>query len=76
MNDTREVEKVCQRCAQTLVMALDERMNDPSSDIVREALTRTCDICKAGIGQLCHNVITPGQPIPGRIIHIGRKSPR
>lgn len=76
MADTTEQANVCQRCAQSLVMALDEQLMDPNSDIVREALTRTCDLCGAKVGQVCRNVIQPGQPLPGRIIHIGRKSPR
>ena len=48
---------------------------DPDSPRVVEALTRRCDLCKAAVGDLCTNVITPGAPLPGRVIHLGRLSP-
>lgn len=47
-------------------------INDPDSPAVIEALTRSCDQCKAPVGQLCVNHIRPGHPLPGRLVHIGR----
>lgn len=73
MNDTRPDTKVAQRGAQTPKRTLDERINDANSDLVRDALTRTCDGCKAGIGVLCHNHLLPGhEPLPGRLVHLAR----
>ena len=48
---------------------------DPDSPRVLKALTRRCDLCKAAVGELCTNTIRPGQPLPGRLIHLGRLSP-
>ena len=76
MNDTKGMAKVCQRCLQTPVMTLDEQLNDPDSDLVRDALTRSCDGCKAPAGVLCHNHIQIGEPLPGRLVHIGRTAKR
>lgn len=73
MADTRPDVKVCERCAQSLVMALHEQLTDPNSEMVREALTRRCDGCGAAIGVLCHNHIQPGADLPGRLIHLGRR---
>lgn len=76
MDDTSDTTKVCQRCSQAPKRTLDERLNDPNSDLVRDALTRTCDGCKAGIGVLCHNHIRIGEPLPGRLVHIARTTDR
>ena len=73
MDDTRVDVKVCQRCSQSLVMALHEQLTDPESDTVQEALTRPCDGCGAPKGVLCHNHIQPGADLPGRLIHFGRR---
>ncbi len=44
----------------------------PTDPRYLSALARRCTICKANIGADCRNTITPGQPIPGRIVHIER----
>ncbi|SLF39785.1 zinc finger domain-containing protein [Mycobacteroides abscessus] len=36
------------------------------------ALTRRCPICKAKVGKDCHNPLSPGQLLPGRLVHIAR----
>lgn len=36
------------------------------------ALARRCTICKAKPQEDCTNTITPGQPIPGRLVHTER----
>jgi len=51
-------------------------ITDPRSDIVIEALTRTCDQCRAAIGQTCVKRGGIHQDLLGRLIHIGRMSPR
>ena len=73
MNDTRPDAKVCERCSQSLVMALHEQLTDPNSEMVQEALTRRCDGCGAPKGVLCHNHIQPGADLTGRLIHLGRR---
>ena len=47
-------------------------LTNPDSPLVRDALTRTCIICKARPNQPCHNTINPNQPLPARIVHIAR----
>lgn len=51
-------------------------LTDPDSPTVLDALTRPCDICHTPPGQLCRNTIQPGHPLPGRLVHHGRTSPR
>lgn len=51
---------------------ISDQINDPDSAAVRAALTRHCDGCGAPAGQLCHNHIRPGHPLPGRLVHFGR----
>ncbi|WP_165611888.1 hypothetical protein [Mycobacteroides chelonae] len=36
------------------------------------ALTRRCVICGAKAGIDCRNILNPGQPLPGRLVHIER----
>lgn len=45
---------------------------DPNDKRIQAALAWTCDICKAGIGELCSNTIQPDHPLPGRLVHIAR----
>jgi hypothetical protein len=45
---------------------------DPTDERVQTALGWTCDICKARIKHLCSNTIRVGEPLPGRVVHIGR----
>lgn len=35
-------------------------------------LAQTCEVCKAPKGKPCVNTIRAGEPLPGRIFHIGR----
>lgn len=63
------------RC-DTCYLTRHDPLTDPDSPAVTEALTRPCDLCQAPRGQLCRNTIHPNQPLPGRLIHHGRISPR
>lgn len=47
-------------------------LTDPTSALVRDALTRKCIICKAVRTVDCHNTIRPNEPLPGRLVHIAR----
>lgn len=46
-------------------------INELESAIVQDALTRTCDLCKAPKGTTCHNPID-GSAMPDRQVHFGR----
>ena len=35
-------------------------------------LEQSCEVCKARKGEPCMNTVTPGEPLPGRIFHVGR----
>ena len=39
---------------------------------VQAALAWSCDICKAAKTRFCTNTIRPDDPLPGRVVHIGR----
>lgn len=43
-----------------------EKLNDMGSDLVRDALTRRCEICHAPPGELCR------KPIFQRLVHLHR----
>ena len=44
---------------------------------IKDALTRSCDLCKAPEDELCRNTIQPGEPLPGdRLVHYARLEPR
>ncbi len=47
-------------------------VTDPDDPRYLAALARRCTICKANIGADCRNTVTPGQPIPARLVHIER----
>jgi hypothetical protein len=51
-----------------------DQLEDPTSDVVKDAVTRTCRICEAEPGKYCHH-ITNGQPLPGRLVHFDRTTP-
>lgn len=51
---------------------LTEQLTDPDSAIVREALTRRCDQCRAPAGELCLRRGGIQHDLLGRVIHIGR----
>ncbi|AGT12487.1 hypothetical protein HAMULUS_78 [Mycobacterium phage Hamulus] len=48
--------------------------DDPRVQAAQSA--RSCDICKAPKGKPCSNTISPGKPLPGRVIHFGRLTDR
>ena len=58
--------------AQSHTEPITRQITDPDSEMVQEALTRRCHICRAPIGTLCANPIRPGSPLPGRLIHLHR----
>ena len=37
-----------------------------------DPLSVACEVCKAKKGEPCANTITPGKPLPGRDVHVGR----
>ena len=47
-------------------------LGDPDSDVVRDALTRKCEVCKAKPNEECVNTITKGAALPGRLVHYAR----
>lgn len=47
-------------------------VNDPDDNRVQQALSWTCDVCKARIKHLCSNTIEPGEVLPGRVVHFAR----
>lgn len=51
-------------------------LRDRGDARVQAALAWTCDICKARIKHYCTNTIQPGQPLPGRVVHLGRLTDR
>jgi hypothetical protein len=55
-------------------MDITTEITDPDSPLVQEALTRTCDQCRAPIGSLCSGRGGIHQDLLGRVIHIGRMS--
>ena len=44
---------------------------DRDSDVVKEALTRRCEVCKAQKNADCTSIID-GKAVPGRIVHYAR----
>lgn len=52
--------------------AIFEELGDRLSATVQGALTRRCEVCKAGPGQDCTNTISSGGKLPGRIVHYAR----
>lgn len=52
-----------------------EQITDPNSELVREALTRTCHQCLAGIGCLCVKRDWLQADLLGRVIHLDRIGP-
>jgi hypothetical protein len=57
------------------VTALGERLNDPDSPLVRDALTRKCRICKAKPGDDCKAMPIRYGPLKGRLVHHERTAP-
>ncbi len=58
------------------VADLHRELTDPDSALIRDALTRKCDLCGAAKGVLCSDTIQSGHKLPdGRLIHHGRRLP-
>lgn len=53
---------------------LTQRLNDPNSGLVRDALTRRCVLCHAPPDARCTSPID-GTPLADRIIHLARTAP-
>lgn len=56
------------------------QLTDRDSAIVRDALTRRCEICKAKPGDDCIDTLAVGpagymKPLRGRLVHYARTSP-
>jgi hypothetical protein len=47
-------------------------LGNPFSKIVKDALTRKCEVCRAKPGEHCTNTILNGHPLHGRIVHYAR----
>jgi hypothetical protein len=45
---------------------------DPDSLLVRDALTRRCEVCKAKPGRECTNTVTAQTELRGRLVHYAR----
>lgn len=69
MDDTSPAVKVAQRGTQPSITA---QLQDPDSQLVRRALVRRCDQCRAPAGELCTRRGGFKQDLLGRLIHIGR----
>lgn len=65
-----------QRDSQTAAIGYLDWLTDPDDPRIQLSLTWTCDVCAARIKHLCTNTITPGHPLPGRIVHIARLTDR
>jgi len=50
-------------------------ISDPDDPAVIEALTRTCELCRAPVGELCFKRGGYTKDLLGRVIHIGRLQP-
>lgn len=53
-------------------MTLFSDLNNPDSPVVRAALTRRCEVCKARPDEDCRNTMVPGTALPGRLVHYAR----
>jgi hypothetical protein len=40
--------------------------------VTSDALNESCEVCGAEPGEACRNTLKPGQPLPGRLVHMGR----
>jgi hypothetical protein len=47
------------------------QLNDPDSDMVRDALARRCIVCKATPQQPCTNIYGASE-LAGRLVHFAR----
>lgn len=57
---------------QRLTAPITAQLVDPDSPIVREALTRRCDQCRAPKAELCIKRGGFAHDLQGRLIHLGR----
>lgn len=48
------------------------QLGDRTSPVVRDALTRGCEICGAAPGDDCTNKMVNGVPLQGRVVHYER----
>ena len=76
MTDTSQGENVAQCGVYAAITAHRDSLNDPDSDVIRDALTRSCDVCGAAKRVMC--VERPDLPegLAGRRVHFGRLTPR
>jgi len=80
MTDTSQGENVahCGVCAAITAHrdSLGDALNDPDSETIRESLTRSCDICDQPVGALCVKRKGITADLAGRLVHLGRLTPR
>lgn len=74
MTDTTPPVPVAQRGAQGPKRSLTEELTDPDSATIRESLTRRCDQCRAGPGEMCVRRGGYRADLTGRLVHLGRLS--
>lgn len=58
--------------------SLDEQIRNPESALVRDALTRKCEVCRVASGVYCANTMPLGGLLAeafGRLVHLARTSP-
>jgi hypothetical protein len=48
------------------------QLGDRNSVMVKDALTRCCEVCKSGPGEDCTNMPINGHPLEGRLVHYAR----
>lgn len=48
------------------------QLGNRNSPVVRDALTRDCEICGATVGDDCTNMPIDNGPLKGRLVHLER----
>lgn len=48
------------------------QLGDRNSVMVKDALTRGCEVCHAKAGEDCTNTIVSGYPLENRLVHFAR----
>lgn len=52
--------------------ALYDQLGNKDSWLVKEALGRRCEVCRAKPGEECTNTMLNGVPLSGRLVHFAR----
>jgi hypothetical protein len=71
---SHQLDGLCGECKLVLRNARGTSQTDLicESHRVTEALHHRCGLCGARPGEPCRNTVQPGQPIPGRTVHLYR----